>query len=101
MKKKINSFLNSQAWAKMWDYMWWIGYISILVAFMAVGFQKPTQTDCDYIKAKYIEYTSLQHNRHYKVLIDARDTVYFHGSLFLFDTVNFVYRRVVKISFIK
>ena len=45
-----------------------------------------------------IRYNELEHNRRWGVFVDAKDTTYFDGCLFIFDTVNLEYKRVATVT---
>jgi hypothetical protein len=44
-----------------------------------------------------IRYNELEHNRRWEVFVDVKDTTYFDGCLFIFDTVTLEYKRVATV----
>jgi hypothetical protein len=62
-----------------------------IVLFLILAFQPPP-------KIKIIHYNSLEHNHRYGTFVDATDTIYMGGCLFVFDTINYKYRRVATVT---
>jgi hypothetical protein len=54
--------------------------------------------DRNKVRQSAIRYIELENNKRWGTFVDARDTLYIDGCLFIFDTVKLQYRRVATVT---
>ena len=70
-----------------------IFYVLAISLFIILAFQPPPKS-----KPKIIHYNSLEHNQRWGTFVESKDTLYMGGSLFVFDTINLIYRQVATVT---
>jgi hypothetical protein len=73
--------------------------LAILISCIGVkGQTVPKPKDRKQIRLNAIHYIELANNKRWGTFVDARDTLYIDRRLFVFDTVNLVYRRIATVT---